>query len=71
MQTAEQLCPGIGPGESKATMPHALLVDDHSETLDALTELAQEQGFTVSTAERSTAPGPNSSVGSRMWWSPT
>ena len=37
-------------------MPHALLVDDHSETLDALTELAEEQGFTVSTAERSTAP---------------
>jgi two-component system response regulator AtoC len=32
-------------------MPHALLVDDHPETLDALTELAEEQGFTVSTAE--------------------
>jgi DNA-binding NtrC family response regulator len=31
-------------------MPHALLVDDHPDTLDALGELVRAEGFTVSTA---------------------
>ena len=31
-------------------MPHALLVDDHSETLDALSELVRAENYSVSTA---------------------
>ena len=31
-------------------MPHALLVDDHAETLDALAQLVRDEGFSVSTA---------------------
>ena len=31
-------------------MPHALLVDDHSETLEALSELARGENYSVSTA---------------------
>jgi DNA-binding NtrC family response regulator len=31
-------------------MPHALLVDDHPETLEALTELVRGEGYSVSTA---------------------
>ena len=31
-------------------MPHALLVDDHADTLEALSALVRAEGFTVSTA---------------------
>jgi DNA-binding response OmpR family regulator len=31
-------------------MPHALLVDDNRDTLDALTEVLKAEGFTASTA---------------------